>query len=113
MNPLKWRKMTWVIVMFSGLMLGWIIAAGVARASKDCPQGDELCINASDVGTAVGVGLIILFWFLGFVVLALVWLMTRPRRCARCGEWMKKRQTECGSCGFDFGAVPQPTPESP
>lgn len=105
MNPLKWRKMSWALVIFSLLMLAWIIGASVDRASKDCAPNDQLCISASDAGTSIGVGLLIFLWFLGFVVLGLIWMMTRPRRCARCGERMRKRETACGQCGFDVGVA--------
>jgi hypothetical protein len=109
MSPLRWRKMTWAIVVFSGLMLAWILAAGIDRASKHCADGDTLCIQASDAGTTVGVGLIVFFWFVGFLVLALIWMMTRPRLCARCGERMRKRETACRHCGFDIAVAIQPT----
>ena len=74
-----WRKMTWALVVFTGLMTVWIVAAGVDRPSKDCPPGDTLCVNASDTGTAVGVGLLVFLFFLGFVILSLVWFMSRPK----------------------------------
>lgn len=74
--------MTWVILVWTGIMAAWGIA-GIARASRDDPDcGDldeELCNSASDVGSAIGAGLIALIWFGGFVVLSLVWLMSRPR----------------------------------
>jgi hypothetical protein len=105
-NPLKWRKMSWVLAIWSAICLAWAIGAGVSRTSKDCPPGDELCISASDAGTTVGIGLIIIIWALVFVVLGLIWLMTRPRRCVRCGERMRKKETACRSCGFDIGAAP-------
>lgn len=105
--------MTWVIWIVNALFLVWIIAGISDRASEDCPPGDELCINASDAGTGIGVALIIILWFLVFVVLALVWLMTRPkhRTCPTCGEDVKKGQTTCKKCGHDFAAASTPGPQ--
>lgn len=74
-----WRKMTWVLAIVNALFLFWVIAAAVDRPSKDCAPGDQLCINASDAGTSVGVGIVIFLWFLVFIALSLVWLMSRPK----------------------------------
>jgi hypothetical protein len=51
---LHWRKMTWAILLWSGAMLTWL------------------------AGTEPGVALGALLWFLGFVVLSLIWFMSRP-----------------------------------
>jgi hypothetical protein len=104
--------MTWVIWIVNALFLLWIIVGVSDRTSKDCPPGDELCINASDAGTSIGVALIIVLWFIVFVVLALVWLMTRPkhRTCPVCGDDVKKGRTACKNCGHDFVAAASAQP---
>jgi uncharacterized membrane protein YtjA (UPF0391 family) len=108
----RWRKMTWTFLVVNALFLVWIIAGVSDRASKDCAPNDDLCINASDAGTAIGVGLIIFLWFFVFIVLSLVWLMTRPRSrtCPVCGEDVKKGLTTCRNCGHDFAAAVKPAP---
>jgi hypothetical protein len=112
MNPLRWRKMSWAIVAWSVVMLIWIIAAANDRPSKDCKADAILskqdCIAASDAGTAIGAGIVVFIWFLGFVVLGIIWLATRPRRCARCGERMRDRQVACKHCGYDVAAPTTP-----
>lgn len=75
-----WRKMTWAILAWSVIMLVWIVAAVADRPSKDCAPGDELCIGASDVGTGIGVGLVIVLWAVGFFVLSAIWFMSRRDR---------------------------------
>jgi hypothetical protein len=78
--------MSWALIVWSGLMLAWVVAAagqasGVSAECKaDTLLGPETCNNAQDTGTAIGVGLLIVLWFIGFVVLSLVWFMTRPGR---------------------------------
>jgi hypothetical protein len=80
----RWRKMTWAIIAWSTLMLVWIVA-GIASASSKvdeaCGSGlyQQDCRDAYTAGAGVGVGLLIGLWFMGFVVLALVWFMTRPK----------------------------------
>lgn len=99
----RWRKMTWVLLAWCVLILVWVIA-GASSASKHCTPGYEEACNA---GTAIGVGLILLIGFFGFVFLSLIWFMTRPRTrpCPRCGEDVKKGVMRCGACGFDFAAL--------
>ncbi len=104
MNPLRWRKMTWILNIWNAIFLIWLIVGISDRASKECPPGDQLCVDASDVGTSIGVAVILLLWFLGFVVLSLVWFMTRRkgRTCPHCGHDVKKGRTACAHCGYDF-----------
>jgi hypothetical protein len=117
-----WRKMTWVILTWSALMLAWIIgAAGSSDASSYCREHRSQYLSIRDceavhnAGTGIGVGLLVGLWFLGFVVLTLIWLMTRPkgRDCPVCGETVKRGRTVCPACGHDFaaaaGEVPQRT----
>ena len=54
----RWRKMTWVLVLWTMLMAIWI------------------------AGAAIGVELLLVFWMLGFVVLALIGLVRRLRTAA-------------------------------
>lgn len=115
-----WRKMTWALIIWSLLMLAWIIAG---TASSDPTSYCEShpsrylslksCEAAHDAGTGIGIGILIFLWFLGFVVLSLVWFMTRPkgRICPACGERVKKGRTTCQGCGHDFAlAARSPAP---
>jgi hypothetical protein len=75
-----WRKMTWALILWSALMLAWIIDAGV---SADCSEQVGRYQNAKqsgcEAGTGIGIALLITLWFFGFVVGGLVWFMSRPR----------------------------------
>jgi len=103
------RKMTWALWIWTVLFAVWIIVGISDRASKDCPPGDQLCRDASDTGTGIGVALIIILWFMGFVVLSLIWFMTRPRHreCPACGSNVRKGVTTCKECGYDYAAALQ------
>jgi hypothetical protein len=107
MRFLRWRKMTWVFLVVNALFVLWITTGVADRASGDCPPGDELCISASDAGTAIGVGLIVFLWFLVFMALSATWFMTRPkgRTCPACGENVKRGRTTCQKCSHDFAAA--------
>lgn len=78
----RWRKATWALVIFSVLMLIWIVG-GVSATSNNCAgmTGTELetCQAATAIGGGIGVTFLIIIWFVGFIVLGLIWLMSRPK----------------------------------
>lgn len=107
----KWRKSTWAIVIWTTLIIIWVIGAG---GSADCASqtGDGLLSDsdaqtACAAGTGLGILFILLVGFFGFVFLSLIWIMTRSkaRPCPVCGNDVKKGITVCGSCGHDFAAA--------
>jgi lysylphosphatidylglycerol synthetase-like protein (DUF2156 family) len=108
-----WRKMTWVILAWCILMAVWIIGAIASADTSDCAReatqyfSRHTCEDASNAGTGIGVVILWFVWFFGFIVLSLIWFMTRPkgRECPACGERVKKGLTVCPSCGHDFAAV--------
>jgi len=103
--------MSWVLIVWTVIFAVWIGAAVADRPSKRCAPGDQLCKDASDVGTSVGVGLVLTLFFVGFVILSLIWFMTRPKRrlCPSCGVDAKRGVTVCRTCGFDFAAAAKGT----
>lgn len=104
------RKMSWTIIVFSVLMLIWAISAG--GASTDCTKDayTGACKAGEAVGRGIAVTLIVFIWFFGFVVLSIVWFMTKPkhRTCPTCGHDVKKGLTACKNCGHDFAASATP-----
>ena len=100
-----WRKMTWVLIIWTALILVWMIAGA---AGNDCAsETSEAAESGCEAGTGIGVALIGVLGFMGFVFLSLIWFMTRPRgrECPACGEKVKKGRTECPNCGHDFAAA--------
>lgn len=98
----KWRKMTWVLIIWSALILIWAVAGA---GSNDCAnESSQSLRDACEAGTGIGVLLILFIGFFGFVFFALIWFMTRPRgrECPTCGETVKKGRTDCPACGHDF-----------
>lgn len=90
----RWRKATWVLAVFNLLSLIWLVSGIVG---------------------GVGVTMIVVIWFFGFVVLGLVWLVSRPRyrECPQCGSDVKKGLTVCRSCGFDLAQATAQNPWPP
>lgn len=76
-----WRKMTWVILAWVALIIVWI-AVGVNDVADDCNdevgEARELCEAGRDIGAGIGVTIVVLIGVIGFIVLAIIWFMTRP-----------------------------------
>jgi len=72
------RKMTWALIIWSALMALWAIVGG-SHAASTCNTTSQAYNTGCQAGTAIGVGLIIGLWFIGFVVLSLIWFMTKPK----------------------------------
>lgn len=101
------RKMSWVLIAWTVLMVVWLIA-GVGGAAEECTQqATQLEEDACTVGAGIGAVLITTIWFLGYIPLGLLWFITRPkgRDCPACGELVKKGRTSCPACGFDLAAA--------
>jgi hypothetical protein len=87
-----WRKMTWVLliwtVVFAVLIIaGALLDPGVSEEEiEECmregfipPEECEETLEAEDEGIGFGVAPLFLLWLAGFLVLGAVWLLTRPR----------------------------------
>jgi hypothetical protein len=106
----RWRKGTWIILAFNLLMLNWIIGgAHAAQRNKDCGSlNQHTCDAATDIGTAIGVSVIIALWVAGDSILGIIWLVTnrsKTRECPACGTDVKKGLFACMRCGYDFRAA--------
>lgn len=96
----SWRPFTWVIVIINLLfVIGLISAIG----SAECEAEEELR-GACEAGTAIGAGVLIIFWFFVDAILGIIWLVTNRgrRQCPHCGRDVKKGRTTCKHCGYDF-----------
>ena len=90
-----WRKATWAIVLWTGLAILWVAAGANAASSlpSDCGTLDQAtCEAAAAVGTGIGVGIIFFVWFLGFIILGIIWFMSRPRYIEYQGKIMKESE---------------------
>jgi hypothetical protein len=95
--------MTWVLLAWTALIVVWVVSAGASSGESvdDCVAEGVLtrqeCQDATDVGTGIGVFLILVFGAIIFMVLALVWFMTRPkndRDAAALAEEMRLAREE-------------------
>lgn len=91
-----WRKATWAIVVWTAIFAIWIVG-GLASADigQNCLGADQgLCEAAQTAGTGIGVFLVGMIWFIGFIILAIVWFMSRPRYVEYRGRMMKESEAK-------------------
>jgi len=76
------RPFTWFILLVNLAFLAWVIAgaaSGSGNATNCGSLSQHTCNEVSHAGTAIGVGLIIVFWAIVDVILGILWLVTRRR----------------------------------
>jgi hypothetical protein len=74
----RWRKATWALVIWTVLIVIWMVSAGGAIGDM-APAGSEAEEAGRAIGAGIGFTFILMIWFLGFIVLGLIWLMSRPK----------------------------------
>lgn len=74
--------MSWAILIWTALFLVWGVG-GASSISNNCAglTGNDLaaCRAGTAIGGGLGLSIIFMLWFIGFVVLAIIWFATRPR----------------------------------
>ena len=73
----RWRKMTWAILIWSALFLFWGISGAAAVGDIETTSAAESAGVA--IGAGIGFTFIFMVWFLGFIIMSIVWFMTRPK----------------------------------
>ena len=80
-----WRKITWAIIAWSTLVVvGGLALAGHTsnQLSSSCQKtlgGDSLCQQVGSQTGAAQFEHILKIGFVGFVILSVIWFMTRPQ----------------------------------
>ena len=76
-----WRKATWALLIWTVVMIIWVVGGSMAAGNTACDPilSQATCDAAKAIGGGIGVTIIIIIWFIGFIVLGLIWLMSRPK----------------------------------
>jgi hypothetical protein len=101
----------------------WIVA-GVANVSDSCVglSGDdlEICQAGTAIGGGIGVTFLFVIWFVGFLVLGLIWLMSRPKETVVVygpqGQQVMVTEKEAQqrvSAGWTYQPAPPAAPATP
>jgi len=84
---LKWRKLTWALVVWNGAMAAWVLgllasSSGTAGCSVDSDGAAVGGLARQDcldgIARGLGIPVVALIWAVGLVVLSVVWYSTRP-----------------------------------
>ncbi|HET6380467.1 MAG TPA: hypothetical protein VFH63_05445 [candidate division Zixibacteria bacterium] len=76
------RKATWALLIWTVLMGIWFATGvgAVAGGPQDCGVLDrETCEAAYGMGAGLGATFVLFIWFIGFVALGIVWLISKPK----------------------------------
>jgi hypothetical protein len=109
------RKASWALIIWTGLMGLWA-ATGLSSTNDACSSDRNVyCEAGATIGRGLGLTFLALVWFVGFLILGVIWLATRPQRrlCPVCGNQVKKGVVVCSRCGFDFRAANGMPPAPP
>lgn len=73
------KLLKWTFILFNLLMLAWLIGGtNAAVDSQQGLQGAELA--GAQIGTGIGVTMILILWVIGDIILGLLVLFTRPSK---------------------------------
>jgi ABC-type Fe3+ transport system permease subunit len=68
----KHRVFLWVFLVIQAIFIVWVVGAIASPGSTDCNGLDaQTCQDASNAGTAIGVGLVIVFWAFVDIILGI------------------------------------------
>lgn len=70
----------WLLILFNLLMLAWLISAIGATSEVVNNSNSDAEAAGAAIGSAIGLGMILVVWVLGDIILGLVTLLTRPRK---------------------------------
>jgi uncharacterized protein DUF2510 len=101
----RWRKMTWVVLVWNVLMVAWIVIAVANDHTTGCGRlSQRLCDDGTTAGDVIGAGIIVAICLIGDIILGILWLVTKGNRhpCPACGLHVKAGAVQCRKCGYDF-----------
>ncbi len=75
----SWRKSTWALVIWTVLMAVWAIGGSMSASSNANCGGDQYCQAGTAIGTGIGVTMLFMLWFVGFIIGVIVWFASRPK----------------------------------
>lgn len=80
------KLVKWAFIAFNVLMLIWLVAGfGIASESMENTVNEAEQAGAA-IGSTIGIGLIVMLWALGDVILGLFVLLTRRKKIVEVEE---------------------------
>lgn len=115
----SWRPFTWVILVVQIPFVIWAVTALVDASESNCEAGqfEALCRTSENIGTTVGLLVVLLIWASIDVILAVNWVITNSayekadgvempyKKCPECMEHIGVDARACRHCGHRFPAT--------
>jgi hypothetical protein len=81
----QWRKATWALIVWNVLMILWLASTlqGEFSCVGETGAARTVCDAGASLGLSLGASLVGVVWFIGFITIGLIWLMTRARSVPR------------------------------
>ena len=80
------KLVKWLFIIFNVIMIIWLVA-GFAAAGESVNSGiNEAERAGAAIGSTLGIGIILVFWAIGDVILGLLVLLTRRKKIITLDE---------------------------
>ena len=81
----QWRKATWALVIWNVFMVLWLASTlrGEFSCDRETGAARAVCDAGASIGMSLGASLVGVVWFIGFVTIGLIWLVSRPKSVPR------------------------------
>ena len=81
----RWRKATWTLVIWNVLTVLWLARTlqGGFSCDRETGTARAVCEAGASIGMSLGPSLVGVVWFIGFITIGLIWLVSRPTNLSR------------------------------
>lgn len=80
------KLMKWIFIGFNILMIVWVIAGFSAASDSMQSTVNEAEQAGAAIGTTIGMGMLMIFWVLGDIILGMFVLFTRRKKIIETEE---------------------------
>ena len=80
-----WRKTTWALVIWTVFMVLWLASTlrGEFNCDRETGAARAVCDAGASIGMTYGASLVGVVWFIGFIAIGLIWMVSRPKSVPR------------------------------
>ena len=81
----QWRKATWALVIWNVFMVLWLASTlrGEFSCDRETGAAQAVCDAGASIGMSLGPSLVGVVWFIGFITIGLIWLVSRAKSVPR------------------------------
>ena len=98
----RWRLSSWAIIIWTLLMIAWAVSGAVSVAESCADKTGEarrICEGVGVLAGGIGLTFIGFLWFVGFLILGLIWFARRPQQVIAAGPTWGQSMAPPASAG--------------